>query len=185
MDLAFKRNAKKHLNIRNDAWQLRFCSLPEGKNQSPKWPDMDTAPCLHASHTQAQKKPITERQWAHGSQIYQKWCCAVNEEGEASPLPIYHTWCIADKLAGSNKVLLRGWPPWWKQQLPHGHRSVHRPLPLNTTAKVPLCFRGLRSAVRSWRAVPRPVSWCVCLQTTLAPSSSSRPQISLPLLFSW
>lgn len=46
----------------------------------------------------------------------------------ASPLPIHHRWCIADKLLGSNKLLLRGWPRWWKQKLPHGHGSAHSPL---------------------------------------------------------
>lgn len=47
----------------------------------------------------------------------------VNEK--ASPLPIHHRWCIANKLLGSKKLLLRGWPPWWKQQLPHGHPRIH------------------------------------------------------------
>lgn len=46
----------------------------------------------------------------------------------ASPLPIHHQWCIADKLLGSNKPLLRGWPHWWKQKLPHGHPSIHSPV---------------------------------------------------------
>lgn len=63
-----------------------------------------------------------------GLEIYQKWYSAVNEKAMASPLPIHHRWCIADKLAGSNKPLLRGWPHWWKQKLPHGHPSKHSPV---------------------------------------------------------
>lgn len=44
----------------------------------------------------------------------------------ASPLPIHHRWCIADKLLGSNKLSLRGWPRWWKRTPPpHGHRGSH------------------------------------------------------------
>lgn len=49
----------------------------------------------------------------------------MNEKAMASLLPIHHRWCIADKLLGSNKLLLRGWPPSWKRKLPHGHPSIH------------------------------------------------------------
>lgn len=74
------------------------------------------------------RKPIIETQWTDWLEIYQKWYSAVNEKAMASPLPIHHWWCIADKLLGSNKLLLRGWPRWWKQKLPHGHSSIHNPL---------------------------------------------------------
>lgn len=74
------------------------------------------------------RKPIIETQWTDRLEIYQKWYSAVNEKGMASPLPIRHQWCIADKLPGSNKLLLRGWPRWWKRKLPHGHSSIHSPL---------------------------------------------------------
>lgn len=61
-------------------------------------------------------------------------------------------------LAGSNKFLLRGWPPW----------SVHRPL-LLSTARAPLCARGLFPGL-----IPEQ-SPEVCVyppvQTALAPSS--------------
>lgn len=74
------------------------------------------------------RKPIIETQWTDSLEIYQKWYSAVNEKAMASPLPIHHQWCIADKLPGSNKLLLRGWPRWWKRKLPHGHPSTHSPL---------------------------------------------------------
>lgn len=74
------------------------------------------------------RKPIIETQWTDSLEIYQKWYSAVNEKALASPLPIHHWWCIADKLLGSNKLLLRGWPRWWKRKLPHGHPSMHSPL---------------------------------------------------------
>lgn len=80
-------------------------------------------------------------------EIYQKWYSAVNEKAMASPLPIHHQWCIADKLLGSNKPLLRGWPHWWKQKLPHGHPSIHSPRLFDTTVSACLCTRELISTL--------------------------------------
>ena len=81
--------------------------------------------CLYTSSMLPWRKPIIETQWTDTLEIYQKWYSAVNEKAIASPLPIHHRWCIADKLPGSNKLSLRGWPRWWKWKLPHGHPSIH------------------------------------------------------------
>lgn len=89
---------------------------------------MDRPVSLYTSSTLPWRKPIIETQWTDSLEIYQKWYSAVNEKAMASPLPIYHQWCIADKPRGSNKLLLRGWPHWWKWKLPHGHPSIHSPL---------------------------------------------------------
>lgn len=80
-------------------------------------------------------------------EIYQKWYSAVNEKAVASPLPIHHRWCIADKLLGGNKPSPRGWPHWWKQKLPHGHPSVHGPRLFDTTVSACLCTRELISTL--------------------------------------
>lgn len=89
---------------------------------------MDRLVWLSTSSMLPWRKPIIKTQWTDSSEIYQKWYSAVNEKAMASPLPIHHQWCIADKQLGSNKLLLRGWPRWWKWKLPHGHPCVHSPL---------------------------------------------------------
>lgn len=89
---------------------------------------MNRPVCLYTSSMLPWRKPIIETQWTDSLEIYQKWYSAVNEKATASLLPIHHQWCIADKLPGSNKLLLRGWPHWWKRKLPHGHPSKHSPL---------------------------------------------------------
>lgn len=81
------------------------------------------------------------------SEIYQKWYSAVNEKAMASPLPIHHQWCIADKLLGSNKPLLRGWPHWWKQKTPPWPSQHTQPRLLDTTVSACLCARELISTL--------------------------------------
>lgn len=93
------------------------------------------------------RKPIIETQWTDSLEIYQKWWSAMNEQGKASPLPIHHQWCVADKLPGSNKLLLRGWPHCWKQKLPHGHHSIQSPLLFNTTVRACHCTSGVISTI--------------------------------------
>lgn len=90
---------------------------------------------------------ITETQWTDSLKIYLKWYSAVNEKAMASPLPIHHLWCIADKLLGSNKLLLRGWPHWWKRKTPPWpSRSTQPPL-FNTTVRACLCTREFISTL--------------------------------------
>lgn len=93
------------------------------------------------------RKPIIETQWTDSLEIYQKWWSAMNEQGKASPLPIHHQWCVADKLPGSNKLLLRGWPHCCKQKLPHGHRSIQSSLLFNTTVSACLSTSGVISTI--------------------------------------
>lgn len=102
--------------------------LSEKKEENIKYQYMARPVNLYTSSILPWRKPIIETQWTDSLEIYQKWFCAVNEKAMASPLPIYHQWCIADKPRGSNKLLLRGWPHWWKWKLPHGHPSIHSPL---------------------------------------------------------
>lgn len=95
-----------------------------------------------------------------GSEIYQKWYSAVNEKAAASPLPIHHRWCIADKLLGSNKPSLRGWPHWWKQKLPHGHPGAHTAPSLPYNSQCLSLYKGTHINTitsRGW-CVPR-VHW--------------------------
>lgn len=107
-----------------------------------EWPDMYRVVCHYASSMHSWKKPISDTQWADLLEIYQNWYSALNPRGEASSLPIHHPWCIADKLRGNNKLLLRGWPQWWKWKLPHGHHSIHSPLFFNRTVKACLSVQG-------------------------------------------
>lgn len=115
------------------------------------------------------KKPIIETQWTDSLEIYQKWYSAVNEKAMASPLPIHHRWCIADKLLGSNKLLLRGWPRWWKRKTPPWPSQHTQPPLLNTTVRTCLLTRELISTLLLLRggvcALTEKNKHTICLQT--------------------
>lgn len=143
-----QKNAKKHWNNLNHVFWMHCCSLPEReKNQRPKWPDMDTAKRFPASHIEPRKKPITESQWAHASEIYQKWYSAVNEEGGRL---LHYPSITHDVLQISYQAATSS---CWEADLideskkvPHGHHSVHT-APFPSIQPLFLCARGLGSTV--------------------------------------
>lgn len=110
------------------------------------------------------------------SEIYQKWYSAVHEKAAASPLPIHHQWCIADKLGGSNKPSLRVWPHWWKQKTPPWPSQRTQPRLFRTAVSARLCTRELISTLLLLGGGVRPCTLTeknkhtICLQTLAVPS---------------